>query len=118
MSSALTITLAFLALTMLGTLVRVVRGPQRADRLIGVALASTTGIGFLLVAAVRFDVPALRDAALVIGALAVVVVASSVRAGRVNAPAQPRATAQDRDGLDGRDVDDGDLDEVGRRCDG
>lgn len=86
----LTAVLVVLALTMLVTLVRVLRGPTGRDRLLGVALASTTGIGFLMVAAVRFGQPALRDAALAICALAVLVVAVRMRAERADAAGEPR----------------------------
>ncbi|MDN5571887.1 MAG: monovalent cation/H+ antiporter complex subunit F [Propionibacteriaceae bacterium] len=85
----LTGALAVLAWTMVATLVRVVAGPSARDRLLGVALASTTGVGFLLVAAVRFDQPALRDAALAIVALAVVVVASRLRGERAREESRP-----------------------------
>lgn len=80
--TVLTIALGLLALSLLGALARVVIGPGTRDRLLGVALTSTTGIGFLVLASVRFDVPALRDAALVIGVLAVVIVAVRVHAER------------------------------------
>lgn len=78
--TVLTIALAVLAVSLIGALVRVVLGPGTRDRLLGVALASTSGIGFLVLASVRFDVPALRDAALAIGVLAVVIVAVRIRA--------------------------------------
>lgn len=78
----LTAALAALAGTLIVTLIRVVLGPTARDRLLGVALAGTTGIGFLLVAAVRFDLPALRDAALALCALAVVIVVARIAAER------------------------------------
>jgi multicomponent Na+:H+ antiporter subunit F len=61
-------------------LVRVLRGPTGRDRLLGVLLTGTTGAGLLAVLSVRTDVPALRDAALAMMALAAVVVVSRLRA--------------------------------------
>lgn len=77
---ALTAVLAVLAITLLGSLVRVALGPTARDRLLGVVLSGTTGVGFLVVASVAFDEPALRDAALVICALAAVAAAVRLRA--------------------------------------
>lgn len=77
---ALTAVLAVLAITLLGSLVRIALGPTARDRLLGVVLSGTTGVGFLAVASVAFDQPALRDAALVICALAAVAVAVRLRA--------------------------------------
>ena len=54
--------------------VRVAIGPSVRDRVAGVALLSTTGVGALMVIAELVDEPALRTAALVLVALAVVVV--------------------------------------------
>ncbi|MGD8148445.1 hypothetical protein [Ornithinimicrobium sp. Y1694] len=75
----LTTVLVVLVLNVLAALIRVLRGPTGRDRLLGVVLAGTTGTGVLLVASVLTDVPALRDAALVIVALATVVVLARVR---------------------------------------
>jgi multicomponent Na+:H+ antiporter subunit F len=61
-------------------LVRVLRGPTGRDRLLGVLLTGTTGAGLLAVLSVRTGVPALRDVALVMMALAAVVVVSRLRA--------------------------------------
>lgn len=61
-------------------LVRVLRGPTGRDRLLGVLLTGTTGAGLLAVLSVRTDVPALRDVALVMMALAAVVAVSRLRA--------------------------------------
>lgn len=61
-------------------LVRVLRGPTGRDRLLGVLLTGTTGAALLAVLSVRTGVPALRDAALVMMALAAVVAVSRLRA--------------------------------------
>ncbi|UXA20521.1 hypothetical protein KXD98_02520 [Mycobacterium sp. SMC-4] len=60
--------------------VRVALGPSARDRIAGVALLSTTGVGALLLIAELVDVPALRTAGLVLVALALVVVAVLVAA--------------------------------------
>jgi multicomponent Na+:H+ antiporter subunit F len=79
-AGVLAVALGLLTLNMLGSLVRVVLGPTDRDRLTGVVLAGTSGIAFLLLAAVLFDQPALRDAALAICALTVVVTVVRIRA--------------------------------------
>lgn len=66
---------AVLVLNVLAGGVRVAIGPSVRDRVAGVALLSTTGVGALLVIAELVDEPALRTAGLVLVALAVVVVA-------------------------------------------
>lgn len=71
------LTLAALALigTVLLGLVRVARGPSVQERLMGVALLSSTGTAVLLLLAVASDTPALRDSALALVALAALMVA-------------------------------------------
>ncbi|MFF0991032.1 monovalent cation/H+ antiporter complex subunit F [Kocuria nitroreducens] len=61
-------------------LVRVLRGPTGRDRLLGVLLTGTTGAALLAVLSVSTGVPAVRDAALVMMALAAVVAVSRLRA--------------------------------------
>jgi multicomponent Na+:H+ antiporter subunit F len=70
--------------TLLAGLVRVWRGPRAEDRMLAGQLFGTTGAAIVLVLAVRFADPALRDVALVLAALAIVTVATFV--GRVDAP--------------------------------
>lgn len=70
----LTVVLVVLVVNVLASVARVLLGPSGRDRLLGVVLAGTTGAGILLVSSVLADVPALRDTALVIVALATVVV--------------------------------------------
>lgn len=69
-----------LALNLLLCLVRVLAGPGGRDRLLGVLLSGTTGAGLLLVLSVATGVAALRDAALVMMALAAVVAVARLRA--------------------------------------
>ncbi len=65
-----------LTLSLLLGLVRVLRGPSAADRLMAVQLLGTTGVGLLLLLAPVLDMPALTDVALVLALLAVVAVAA------------------------------------------
>lgn len=69
----LTAVLFVLVANVLACLLRVAAGPSGRDRLTGVMLAGTTGCATLVVASVALDQPALRDAALVVVALAATV---------------------------------------------
>jgi multicomponent Na+:H+ antiporter subunit F len=69
-----------LTLNVLACLVRVLRGPGGSDRLLGVVLAGTTGAAALATLSVVSGEAALRDAALVVVALAVVVTVSRIEA--------------------------------------
>jgi multicomponent Na+:H+ antiporter subunit F len=78
----------FLLLTLVGGLVRILRGPTRADRMLAAQLFGTTGVGILLVLAEAVAMPALRDIALVFALLAVVNAVVFVRgAGEAAKPA-------------------------------
>ena len=70
-----------LVLNMVACLVRVVRGPGRRDRVTGVILAGTTGAALLATLSVLGDQPALRDAALALVALALVLTVTMVTSG-------------------------------------
>lgn len=70
---------------MLLGLVRVARGPSVPERLMGLALLSSTGTAILLLLAEATDTPALRDAALTLVALAALIVCVRAHAIR-NAP--------------------------------
>lgn len=65
---------------MLVSLVQVARGPTARHRLLVVVLLGTTGTAVLALLAEASAVPALRDGALVLIALAALVVAVRVRA--------------------------------------
>lgn len=69
---------SFLLLILLVGLMRVWRGPGNADRLLAAQLFGTTGVALLLVLASWTDQPALRDVALVLALLAVIVVVAFV----------------------------------------
>jgi multicomponent Na+:H+ antiporter subunit F len=71
----------FLLLNLLGGLVRILRGPRRADRMLAAQLFGTTGVGVLLVLAEARGMPALRDVALVFALLAAVNATVFVRGG-------------------------------------
>jgi multicomponent Na+:H+ antiporter subunit F len=62
----------FLVLNLVGGLVRILRGPRRADRMLAAQLFGTTGVAVLLVLAEAMRLPALRNVALVFALLAVV----------------------------------------------
>ncbi|MCE0487996.1 hypothetical protein [Ornithinimicrobium sediminis] len=70
----------FLLGTVLVGLVRVVRGPTARDRLTALLLLSTTGVAVLVVLGTAWDLPALRDTALALVALAALVVLVRVSA--------------------------------------
>lgn len=70
-----------LVVNMVACLVRVVRGPGRRDRVTGVILAGTTGAALLATLSVLGAQPALRDAALALVALALVLTVTMVTAG-------------------------------------
>lgn len=77
----------FLALNILAGIVRIVRGPTPADRMLAAQLFGTTGVTILLLLAEGLAQPALRDVALVLALLAAVAVIALVRRGWVRAGA-------------------------------
>ena len=70
---------AFLLLTVAGGLVRVMRGPAPADRMLAAQLLGTSGVAMLLLLADAYAEPALRDVALLLALLAVLAVVAFVR---------------------------------------
>lgn len=60
-------------------LVRVLRGPTAADRMLAAQLFGTTGVAILLLLAEQLAAPALIDVALVVALLAAVAVITFVR---------------------------------------
>lgn len=69
---------AFLLLTVLVGLVRVLLGPTPADRMLAAQLFGTTGVAMLLLLAQAFSAPSLRDVALVLALLSVLAVITFV----------------------------------------
>ena len=84
-----------LLVTLLAGLVRVFRGPEAEDRMLAGQLFGTTGVGILLVLAVRTESAPLRDVALVLALLALVTVAAFVD--RVGAAANEPGAHDDVD---------------------
>lgn len=74
---------AVLLLNVAAGLVRVARGPARADRMVAAQLFGTTGVAVLLTLAQAMGEPALRDLALVVVLLAVVISVAFVKRGWV-----------------------------------
>lgn len=75
----MTVLAAFVLLTLLLGLVRVVRGPARVDRLLAIQLFGTAGTAVLLVLADAGQQPALRDVALLLALLAAIASAALVQ---------------------------------------
>jgi multicomponent Na+:H+ antiporter subunit F len=69
----------FLLLNVIGGLIRIVRGPTPADRMLSAQLFGTTGVAVLLLLAEGLESPPLRDVALVFVVLATVAAATFVR---------------------------------------
>jgi multicomponent Na+:H+ antiporter subunit F len=65
-----------LMLSLLLGMIRVLRGPSTADRVMAAQLIGTSGVGLLLLLAPVLGLPALVDVALVLALLAVVAVAA------------------------------------------
>lgn len=80
----------FVTGTVLGSLIRVARGPTFADRILVSQLFGTTGVAVLLLLAADPARAALRDVALIFALLAPITVAAFVRY------ASPRWTTGDR----------------------
>lgn len=71
-----------LLLTLVGGLVRILRGPAAADRMLAAQLFGTTGVAVLLVLAEGLALGSLRDVALVFSLLAAVNAVVFVHGGR------------------------------------
>lgn len=61
-----------LLVSMCLSLIRVVRGPSRADRMLAAQLIGTSGVALLLLLAAAFEQSAWRDVALIFALLAAV----------------------------------------------
>jgi multicomponent Na+:H+ antiporter subunit F len=70
----------FLLLNVIAGLLRIIRGPAPADRMMAAQLFGTTGVAILLVLAQALDAPDLRNVALVFALLAVLATVAFVRA--------------------------------------
>lgn len=94
----MSVVLLVLVANVLIAVARIVLGPSGRDRLLGVVLAGTAGSAVLLVTSVLTGSAALRDAALVVVALATVVVVARV--------SSDREGVQERTGVGAALVDD------------
>lgn len=90
MATLLLVFASLLLATMAVGLVRALRGPTPADRLLAVQLLGTASIAVLLLLATALSMPALADVALVFSLLAAVAVAALTRR---RAPAAVTTTA-------------------------
>jgi multicomponent Na+:H+ antiporter subunit F len=72
MNTLLLIVAVFLLANLLAALLRVMRGPTAADRLLVALLFGTTGVAILLLLSEVSDTPALVDTALVFALLAAI----------------------------------------------
>lgn len=77
---------AFLVLTLIAGMRRVVLGPSRADRMLSAQLFGTTGVAILLVLAAATEERGVVDAALVFALLAVINVTVFVRSAWKSGP--------------------------------
>ena len=98
MSLFLAFAAAFLLLTILVGLVRVLRGPGSGDRMLAAQLFSTAGVGILLLLGFALDAPAMIDVALVFALLGAVAAVAFVRQERLPEPAD--AVVPDEDDAD------------------
>lgn len=71
---------AVLLLTVAASLLRVLRGPTRADRMMGAQLSGTAGVAVLLLLAAAQGVEAVLDVALVLALLAALATLAFVKA--------------------------------------
>jgi multicomponent Na+:H+ antiporter subunit F len=79
MSQLFVVLALFLLLNVFGGLIRVLRGPTPADRMLASQLFGTTGVAILLLLAEGLATPPLRDVALVFALLAAVATVVFVR---------------------------------------
>jgi multicomponent Na+:H+ antiporter subunit F len=70
-----------LLLTIIGGLVRIMRGPTSADRMLAAQLFGTTGVGILLLLSQAWDTPYLQNVALIFALLAAIMGVAFVRRG-------------------------------------
>ncbi|MBF9052351.1 hypothetical protein GTA62_20290 [Roseobacter sp. HKCCD9010] len=68
----------FLLLVALGGLVRVIKGPTAADRMLAAQLTGSTTVAILVVLSVALDRPAFADVALVFAILAAIALVTFV----------------------------------------
>jgi multicomponent Na+:H+ antiporter subunit F len=79
MSAFYMVAVTVLLANMVGGLVRIVRGPTAADRMMAAQLLGTTGVAMLLLMAQGLGLAALRDVGMVLALLAVVATVAFVQ---------------------------------------
>ena len=79
MSATLVAMAMFLLLLLLAGMLRVLRGPSDADRMMMAQLFGTTAVAILLLLSFALDAPALVDVALVMALLAAIAAIAFVR---------------------------------------
>ncbi|WP_322516085.1 monovalent cation/H+ antiporter complex subunit F [Rhodopseudomonas palustris] len=89
MTDLLFMTAAALLLTVAASLVRVLRGPTRPDRMMGAQLAATAGVAILLLLSVAAGSPAILDVALVLALLAAFAAVAFVKAASPDGAGDP-----------------------------
>lgn len=80
-----------LLLTMAGGLLRVLRGPGAADRMMAAQLVGTGGIGAVLLLAAAWEMPAAVDVALVLALLAAFAAVAFVKGAHADGAGDPEA---------------------------
>jgi len=96
MASIYVATAIFLLLNIALGLIRILRGPTAADRMLAAQLFATTGVAVLLLLAEAQAMPALRDVALVLAALAVLAAVAFVRRAAPHLGHRSAADAEER----------------------
>ena len=89
MADALYAAACVLLLTVGASLFRILRGPTRADRMMGAQLIGTAGVGVLMLLAEAQDLPAVLDVALVLALLAAVATVAFVKASSPDGAGDP-----------------------------
>lgn len=97
MSTVLGLAALVLLLTLALGLLRVWMGPGRVDRMLAAQLLGTTGVALLLIFAELQESPALRDVALTLAMLAVLITVAFVARALPPHRAHPEETGHDSD---------------------
>ena len=80
---------ALLLLAVAASLLRVLRGPGRADRMMGAQLSGTSGVGILMLLSQASGQPAVLDVALLLALLAAIAAVAFVKAASADGAGDP-----------------------------